>query len=217
MTPVAVADIINRVKILLDENETSNPTEIVTDVNQLQYDDIIRNCIPDAVRMIHEAADSSLLDGMAIPGTPIYSYKKGVLELPPDFMRLVIFQLNTWSRPVTKAISDTSPEYFMQGSKYDGIRGGVDKPVCAISSGSEGKVLEIFSASKDSGDGTPSKASYLPIPTIETTTGIKPVDVIKICAKLVQPAIYQTAALVCVATQDARAQAYFDLAKSFVN
>ncbi|MDD2315646.1 MAG: hypothetical protein PHX12_12395, partial [Proteiniphilum sp.] len=67
MQSVTLSDVIREVKIILDENITE-VSVLTDDPDQLQMEGHIRARIIDAVRAIHEAADSSMLDdGLLIP------------------------------------------------------------------------------------------------------------------------------------------------------
>ena len=218
MQSVPLSDVIREVKIILDENITE-VSVLTDDPDQLQMEGHIRARIIDAVRAIHEAADSSMLDdGELIPvestvhvteGT-VYQDGTGYVTLPDDFMRLVIFKMNKWKRPVVEAISDTDPRYFLQKSRFVGIRGGTDKPVCAITTGEASKVLEFYSLPKGETDHGVEKARYLPLPSIEAN------DTIKMCRKLVRPIYYQCAALVALSLKDQSSANLFEIAKSYL-
>ena len=67
MQSVTLSDVTREVKIILDENITE-VSVLTDDPDQLQLESHIEARIIDAVRAIHEAADSSLLDdGLPIP------------------------------------------------------------------------------------------------------------------------------------------------------
>lgn len=209
MQSVSVSEIVTEVKIILNENIAHDPV-LSVDANQLELEEMIRARIVDAVRLIHESAPSDMLDdGIDIASSPVTLQDgSGYIALPADFMRLVIFQLETWSRPVVTPISDTDPRYFMQKSRFLGIRGGTDKPVCAITTGVNGRVLEFFSIAP----GTTAvilKAKYLPLPTIEN-------DAIKICKKLKAPIQYECAGLTALSFKDEIAKSFFEIAKSYI-
>ena len=217
MQSVTLSDVIREVKIILDENITE-VSVLTDDPDQLQMEGHIRARIIDAVRAIHEAADSSLLDdGLPIPlevgGQPTIQVNPdgtGYVALPDDFMRLVIFKMTVWKRPVVFAISDTDPRYFLQKSRFVGIRGGIDKPVCAITTGEASKVLEFYSLPAGESDHSVEKHRYLPLPTIEEN------DTIKMCRKLVRPIYYQCAALVALSLKDQSSANLFEIAKSYL-
>lgn len=217
MQSVTLADAIREVKIILDENITE-VSVLTDDPDQLQLEGHIKARIIDAVRAIHEAADSSMLDdGLPIPlevgGLPTVQVNPdgtGYVALPDDFMRLVIFKMTKWKRPVVFAISDTDPRYFLQKSRFVGIRGGIDKPVCAITTGEASKVLEFYSLQAGEEDKSVEKARYLPLPAIEEN------DTIKMCRKLVRPIYYQCAALVALSLKDQSSANLFEIAKSYL-
>lgn len=218
MQTVPVTDIIREVKIILDEN-ISTDVVLADDPDQLQLEDHIRSRIIDAVRSIHEAAGSELLDdGLSIPllkadgiTTNVVTNEdgSGYLPLPDDYMRLIIFKLTAWKRPVIEAISDTDPKYFLQKSKFLGVRGGVDKPVCAITTGAESKILEFYSVAPGA-TVTVEKAKYLPLPSISGA------DDILVCKRLVRPVYYECAALVATSLKDQSATNLFQIAKNFI-
>lgn len=216
MRTVQVSDLIRDVKIILNENIQNDPI-LAVDLNQIELEELINGRIVDAVRSIHEAAPSEMLDdGLDITGT-VVTYGgtgagdhdgTGYVPLPDDFMRLVIFKLATWKRPVVMAISDTDPRYPMQKSRFLGVRGGTDKPVCAITTGIDGKILEFFSVAPGS-IVTVEKAKYLPLPKIENET-------ILVCNKLYTSIIYECAALVSLTFKDEIAKSFFEIAKSYL-
>lgn len=217
MQSVTLSDVIREVKVILDENITE-VSVLTDDPDQLQLEGHIRARIIDAVRAIHEAADSSLLDdGLPIPlevagqsTIQVNPDGTGYVALPDDFMRLVIFKMTKWKRPVVFAISDTDPRYFLQKSRFVGIRGGIDKPVCAITTGEASKVLEFYSLPAGEVDHSVEKHRYLPLPTIEEN------DTIKMCRKLVRPIYYQCAALVALSLKDQSSANLFEIAKSYL-
>lgn len=213
MQSVPLSDIIREVKIILDENITESFIE--GDPDQLQLKDHIEARILDAVRNIHEAAGSEMLDdGLPIPtsGESILQVNPdgtGYVRLPDDFMRLVIFKMTKWKRPVVEAISDTDPRYFPQKSRFLGIRGGVDKPVCALTTGNASKILEFYSLPPGEADKSVEKARYLPLPKIEDNS-------ILMCRKLVRPIYYQCAGLVALSLKDQSSANLFEIAKSYL-
>ncbi len=213
MQTVPLSDIIREVKIILDENITESFIE--GDPDQLQLKDHIEARILDAVRHIHEAAGSEMLDdGLPIPtsGQSVLQINPdgtGYVRLPDDFMRLVIFKMTKWKRPVVEAISDTDPRYFPQKSRFSGIRGGVDKPVCALTTGNASKILEFYSLAPGEEDNSVEKARYLPLPVIESES-------ILMCRKLVRPIYYQCAGLVALSLKDQSSANLFEIAKSYL-
>lgn len=194
----SVQDIIKDVRKALDENEIN--TSIISDVYSLSLDAIIEQKIPDAVRSVTESAPSRLLDG-GVDFASAINWESGTIGkgmgytlLPDDFMRLVIFQMSDWRRPVLVPIEDSDPAYFLQKSKFPGIRGGIDKPICAITTYSTGKVMEFYSCV--GGNTTTVKtAKYLPYPLTKNGG-------IDICKHLYTPVLYYISGLVCLTYKD---------------
>ena len=89
------------------------------------------------------------------------------------------------------AISADDPLYDLQSSRYKGIRGNVQKPVCAIVNRAEGKALEFYSCNSE--EAYVKRASYIPYPSIDDEDGI---DISERCYTSV---VYTTAALVLTA------------------
>ena len=215
MVSASVATIITDVKRSIDENESASSI-LSGDTDQLQMDALIRSKIIDAVRYIHQAAPISMVEGMSPSPLPTPGQVTGgqdgscTVALPDDFMRLVIFQMSDWKRPVVTPIADTDPLYAMQGSDYVGIRGGVKKPVAVLTTSPGGKkMLEAYSS-----EGSVAKLVYLPIPVI---SGVAPNETVSICTQLYQPVIYHCAGLVAMTYKDELAKDLFEIAKSYIS
>lgn len=213
MMNYSVQVIIKDVRKALDENEVN--TSIISDVYSLSLDAIIEQKIPDAVRSITESAPSRLLDG-GVGFASTLNWESGTSGkgmgytlLPDDFMRLVIFQMNDWRRPVITPIEDTDPIYFLQKSKFSGIRGGIDKPVCAVTTYPTGKVMEFYSCV--GGNAAAVKiAKYLPFPSIKNES-------IDICKHLYTPVVYYVAGLVCLTYKDKdQGEVLFSIANDYL-
>ena len=209
----SVQDVIRDVRKTLDENEVN--TFFIDDVYTISMDAIIEQKILDAVRSVTEAAPSRLLDG-GVDFASMINWESGAKGkgmgytfLPDDYMRLIIFQMSDWRRPVITPIEDTDPLYFLQKSKFAGIRGGIDKPVCATTTYPTGKVMEFYSCV--GGESVTVKvAKYLPYPFIKD-------DSIDICANIYTPIIYYTAGLVCMTYKEKdQGELLFSIAKDFL-
>ena len=187
-----VENIIKEVKVALDENVSSAALAGLGDVDTLKLDEIIESKVVDAARIIESNASAHLLDSGRAFGESIGwdgqpGYGAGYIHLPDDFMRLVCFQMSDWDYAVTAAITEDSPLYQMQRSRFAGVRGNPQKPVVAITSQPIGLVLEFFSCY--SGENAfIKKARYIPIPRIKNGK-------IELCEKLRPAVVYHTAYL----------------------
>ena len=104
-------------------------------------------------------------------------------------------------------INVDDPEYEKQSSRFKGIRGTTQRPVCAISIRPEGRVLEFYSCKSQ--DATVSRAVYLPYPKIDKYGAIE------ICQRCYDAVVYTIAALVLTTFGDVeKSSALNELAKS---
>lgn len=167
---VEVDELIRKVRVVIDENKTSEGLLSTEDIETLSINDLIREKLPRAARIIEEKAPHNLLDSGLAFGSTIgwlgeVGIGAGVISLPDDFLRLVSFKMSDWDYAVTEPISEDSVEYQMQHSKYAGIRGNPQKPVVAIVQRPTGLSLEFYSCRAGS-NVTLSRARYIPIPQI---------------------------------------------------
>lgn len=142
-------EIYNKVRALLDETAENDADFILTDKDSTELNAIIDEVALLSVRNVHLGAPYWMLDGEPNYATDfeVGDNLVATLSLPEDFLRLVKVKLSSWSAPVTKVITEDSPEYRMQANKY--MRGTVAKPVCALvllADGTQG--LELYSAAE---------------------------------------------------------------------
>lgn len=204
-----LTEIARDVRIAIDQNMTSEQLIATKDIETLSLEDIIRSKIVEAVRRVETAAPVHFLEEGHDFGDAVYwgDLESGWVLLPDDFMRLIAFRMSDWERTVYAAISVDDPLYAKQSSRYKGIRGNVQKPVCAVVNRAEGKALEFYSCNSE--DAYVSRASYLPYPHIDEDDGI---DISEKCYTAV---VYTVAALVLTTYGEAdKASAMTDLAKS---
>lgn len=206
-----VSEIVRDVRIAIDQNMTSEQLIETGDIETLSLEEIIRSKTVEAVRRVECAAPAHLLEEGHNFGDAVYweGLESGWVLLPDDFMRLIAFRMSDWERTVYTALSADDPQYAKQSSRYKGIRGNVQKPVCAIVNRAEGKALEFYSC--NSRDAYVSRATYLPYPCIDEHDGID------ICERCYTAVIYTIAALVLTTYgEDNRASSLNDLAKSIL-
>ena len=187
-----VSDIVLEAKVALDENVDSTALEGLPDEHTLKVNEIVRSKVVDAAMVIEQNAPTYMLDSGKAFGESIGwdgqpGYGAGYIHLPDDFMRLVCFQMSDWDYAVTVAITEDSPQYQMQRSRFAGVRGNPQKPVVAITSQPIGLVLEFFSCYSGA-DAFIKKARYIPIPRIKNGK-------IDLCEKLRRAVVYYTAYL----------------------
>lgn len=185
-----ILHIARDVRIAIDENQTSEQLLATEDIDTLSLNDIVRSKIVEAVRRVETAAPVHLLEEGHNFGDVVFwgERESGWVLLPDDFMRLIAFRMSDWERTVYEAIPADSPLYSKQSSRYKGIRGNPQKPVCALVNRPEGKALEFYSCKDE--EAYVAIGSYVPYPRIDQDGGI---DISERCYTAV---IYTTAALV---------------------
>lgn len=206
-----LSDITRDVKVALDQNMTSERLIVTNDLETLSLDHLIRSKIEESVRLVEQSAPIHFLESGHNFGDALFwaNNNCGWVKLPDDFMRLISFRMSDWERTVHSVIYPNSPQYTLQSSRFKGIRGNYQKPVCAIVIRPEGKVLEFYSC-KDS-DAMVTEAMYLPLPKIDNDNGID------ICEHCYTSAIYMICAHVLTAYGDtANANTFFDLSKTYI-
>ena len=181
--------IMQDVRICLDQNMESDALIESGDIDTLALDEIIKSKILEAIQRVHMNAPNYLLEGGHNFGDAVYwrELESGWVLLPPDFMRLVVFEMDDWEQAVYQAISTDDPEYEKQRSRFKGIRGTAQRPVCAIAIRPEGRVLEFYSCK--SKNAQVSRAMYIPYPKIDEDNGVD------ICERCYNAVVYTAAGL----------------------
>ena len=169
---VQATEMAKAVRVAIDMNKDDEPLFVEGDTDTLTLDEIIMAKLADAVRLVEMEAPATMLESGHDFGDNIFIGEdgKGFVILPEDFMRLISFRMSDWKRTVFEAISENDSQYALQSSKWKGICGNPEKPVCAIVRRSEGKVLEFYSCNDNTAIVT--QATYVPIPRIDIDGGI---------------------------------------------
>lgn len=206
-----IADIIRDVRIAIDQNMTSEKLLTTNDIETLSLEEIIQSKIVEGVRRVEMTAPAHYLEEGHSFGDSICwkELESGWIPLPDDFMRLIAFRMSDWEQTVYTAISADDPLYQKQNSRMKGIRGNIQKPVCAIVNRPEGKVLEFYSCKTE--DAYPVVATYIPYPKIDNYNGI---DISERCYTSI---VYTIAALVLTTYNEReKASALIELANSIL-
>lgn len=197
----------------MDRNRITQALITSADPDTEMLDDLIESKITEAVERVHMQAPYHLLEnGHNLDAdtaddeddsndtTLIWGDQcSGRLLLPDNFMRLVVFEMSDWERPVYTPITESNPQYKLQRSRVKAMRGNPQRPVCAIVQRPEGKTLEFYSCKSESA--TITQGVYLPYPEVDALGGI---DISQRCYTAV---LYTTAALAALAMGDADASA----------
>lgn len=217
-----VSKIKQDVRVCIDQNVSSAPLVNDDDMDMLTLQDVIGSKILEAVELVHKAAPYWMLelghnfshnDGDDDSRRTIYwkgvDDTCGYLLLPDDFMRLVVFEMSDWERPVYEAISTDGPMYRRQHSRVKALRGTAQRPVVALGVKPEGKTLEFWSCK--SRNATVTRAVYIPFPVVDANNGV---DISERCYEAV---VYMCAGLTMMSCGEGeRAKNLMDLAKTLL-
>ena len=195
----SVSTLVSDIRVALDQNMSSTALSTLGDVDTLSLEEIINSKIEDAAEAVALKAPLAMLSDVSedITATSTLMQQNTryvtTLGLPSDFLRLVRFRLNSWSRAVNEAYGIDSPLYAQARSPY-GIRGTVERPLVFIipSSLAGQKILEAYCGV--SGDTIVDKL-YVKKPTINNSN-------IVLASLLKRPTVYYAAYLVALTLQD---------------
>ena len=202
------------VRVCIDQNRSSVELVSDSDMDMLTLEDVIGSKILEAVERVECEAPYYLLEqGHNFDGASEAIYwgdqESGLVLLPEDFMRLVVFCMSDWERPVYTPITPADPRYARQHCRVKALRGTAQRPVCAIAVRPEGKVLEFWSCK--STDAVISQAVYIPYPVVDEHGGV---DISERCYDAV---VYTCAALTMASCGEAdKAKTMFEMAKTYL-
>lgn len=168
MKKILVDDLVNEVRVTLDENSPES-SYLYESSDNIELDDIIRSKVLDAIRLALEDAPLSFLEPTKITTPTITGNDdgSGKVAIPDDFLRLVGLKLKGWNRGVSMVYNKGSEMDYIQRNKY--TRGTYIKPVCVFSHTDDGtRCLEYFVAAKegDAYNHVVEHFHYVPLPTI---------------------------------------------------
>ena len=203
MTEYKVNDIKSDVRLALDQNSTGGQLVELRDIDALMMESIIESKLLDAARIVESSAPTHLLgSGVKMENVDVdwneYIVGAGSIKMPDDYMRLVIFKMGSWMRPVTSIISVADPLYALQKSRFAGVRGCPERPIVAMVPTEDDRTLEFYTSTSD--EDSIELCQYLPMPKIVNEDGE---DKILLCEKLRSSIVYYTAYLVAISVGEA--------------
>lgn len=219
MTDYLVSDIVQDVRIAIDQNQDAESMENFGDVDTLDLSNIIKDKIVDAAKLIMKAAPLHMIGNGVKPNNLEISYNKvykgdsqyyAVVKLPANYMRCVTFRMEDWLLPITGSdiITPESPEYALQRSRVVGVRGNKERPVLvlvpsvadATEKETEEDNTEYCYEAYSTDENKTCYFTYLPTPTINSS------ETISLPSRLYRAVVYAIAYLTALAL-NAQAQA----------
>lgn len=215
---ISVSQLVQDVRVILDENADSSVLAEIGDVDTLSLDALIESKVEEGARMVLLRAPLSLLSGSDMASlnsdgivwaSGTVGVGSGYIPLPDDFLRLLSFKMSDWSHAVVECISEFDPRYALQHSRYDGIKGNPQCPVVALVSRSDGACLEFFSCA-DGSDVTMERGVYLRVPEITIESEEKK---IVLPDRLLRPVQYYVAYIVSLVISPTLSSAFLSLSE----
>lgn len=198
MATYTISNIQSAVRVVLDKNTMSALLSDLVDTDTLNVNEIILASIPRAVRNVHAVAPPDFLDDSCTKtstGEVKWNTggKTGYVELDSDFLRFLSFKMSDWERTVYEPITPDNPLYAQQKSRWAGVRGTPEKPVCALSLIGGKAVIEFFSCKNQTAT---CDLRYVTLPAVSEGS-------IPISARCYDAVVYEAAALTATSLNDA--------------
>lgn len=216
MAQYKVEDIVGDVRLVLDQNQTSEAMSGFGDIDTSDLDDVIRSKIEDAAQLIVSSAPIHKLDGgkdmnlKYIQNSKVRSSDYTwyvVIPLPADYLRLLYVKCDDWNKAVSEGITTEDPQYALQRSRVESVRGNAERPVVVLAPltmtiedkafQGNGKCLECYSTTQ------PSKkpsVKYIAKPAIyKVVIGDDTTEEIDIPTELYRSVVYATGYLTATA------------------
>ena len=166
----------------MDQDRTSEALVQESDMDVLMLDKIVASKVAEAVERVHSDAPYYMMESVAhnfeSPSDAVYWRDDhegnedtcGYVLLPEDYLRLLVFKMSDWERPVHEPLTVADPRYRRQHGRVKGLRGTAQRPVCAVAVIPAGRVLEFWSCK--SRGATIERALYVSKPVVEDDESI---------------------------------------------
>jgi hypothetical protein len=127
-------EIIDYVMSLIDEVTAEGLDNPVTNIERLldkSTDFVIRTAPDQMVSSLSKLGGNHFTDGEMVQSRVIINQDgSGYYVLPVDFVRLISFKLDSWSRPIFDLINNKDPRYNLQKNRVR--RGNKYQPIGAL-------------------------------------------------------------------------------------
>lgn len=134
-------EIIDKVRVILNEAGEENTLTLLSE-DTVKLSDYIRESIPDAVALVQKVCTHrSVNTKRTSPSVSASGYGCSFIK-PTDFIRLNSVKMKSWKRACHMTYNVSSEEYKRQFNEF--TKAGINKPLCFISSDSEGEKLLLF-------------------------------------------------------------------------
>lgn len=205
-----VSDVVSDIRVALDENAKQAAFIRNEEEETLSLNTLVESKVIPALKLVLTEAPIEYLEGGNDFTDRVFWEENGhgFVVLPKDFLRFVCFKMSDWSYPVYEAISGDDKRYAAMFSRFPGVSGNPERPVCALVRRSEGMVLEFASSTDDTQICT--AATYIPYPQVDEDGGV---DIPEMCYHAV---VLRAAGLVAASMGDSISQTLIEISKSML-
>lgn len=164
---VSIEEWVRRVRTNMEELMPENTSAGVNTFG-VDADAYIRAKLSEAITRVFIMAPAYLLKGIEC-GKLLFPEKRqdgsGSVAFPENVLRVLLFKMKGWKRPVTRFIDSRHAKSELQYNRY--TRGGVNKPVAVLSADVNGNtVLDYYSLPSYVRSHEVESAVYVSIPEI---------------------------------------------------
>lgn len=207
MKTISIEQIVEDVRIKYDEILLNESNMMDTEIDDDNFNIVVKSCIDDAYRFVVNNADLSMLEGKQLENGELRIDENLVahIKLPNDFLRGLTFRLTSWQSSSSDIITEESPEYRMQSDPY--ACGTFQNPIAAIVHTASGREIELYKAKSQEDK----LKSFLYMPSLS-----KEDKDVKIPDQLLESFIYYVAGLTATTFREDVANDFFKVAKGLL-
>lgn len=177
-----VPEIVKIVRLAMGRGASPRPLIHCRDPDVVDLDAIITSRISQGIEKAYRDAPADRLwearrdfsDRGVCWHEKVDGFWSGHVALPDDFLRLLVFGMSDWTRPVFDAVDCRSGRGRLVESRFCGVRGSPCRPMAVLTDMPEGRELEFYSCSSDSEH--IAQAAYCPVPKIDEYGGVDIAD-----------------------------------------
>ncbi len=164
---VSIERWVQRVRTNMEELMPENVSAGV-DTFGIDTDAYIRAKLSDAIARVFIMAPAYLLKGVDCRELLFPENRQdgsGSVVFPGNVLRVLLFKMKGWKRPVTRFIDSRHAKSELQYNRY--VRGGINKPVAVLSADADGNtVLDYYSLPPYVRKHEVERAVYVPVPEV---------------------------------------------------
>ncbi|MBQ7822760.1 MAG: hypothetical protein IJ338_01055 [Bacteroidaceae bacterium] len=141
---IDIEELTRMVKTNMEELSPEWESEVLQ-TDSVGIERYIEAKLPEAIRQVLLSAPSGIIEAVPFDSTLLPQKKQdgsGMVHLPDDWMRMILFKMKGWNRAVTAFLTEEDPFSACQQNLF--LRGGSSKPVCVVGHASDGRLALFY-------------------------------------------------------------------------